>query len=101
MQETKKKIKTKKTRGYKEKFWPMLVGGPYSGKDGDATEIYKCTGCGAETEPAAGWNGAPDKHRCRPGCTCAASDWTPGAGYSARGRKNFDRVFPNAPGAGL
>lgn len=98
---SKVKKKTKKVRPPKEKYWPMRVGGPYSEKDGDANEIFKCTDCGAETETAAGWNGAPNKHQCRPGCACAMSDWTPGRGYSPRGRKNYDRIFPNAPGAGL
>jgi hypothetical protein len=98
---TKIKIKKGKAARKKEQFWPMKVGGPYSKTEGDAKEIYKCTGCGAETETEQGWNGAPNKHICRPGCACLQSDWTPGAGYSPQGKQNFDRIFPNAPGVGL
>ena len=102
MLKKKDKTKSKKTRrAGKEKYWPMRSGGPYSKTDGDATEIFKCTDCGAETEPANGWNGAPDKHHCHRGCPCAMSDWTPGRGLSPQGRENFDRIFPHAPGAGL
>lgn len=95
-------VKTKKGKANrtKEQYWPMQSGGPYSKSDGDGQEIYKCTGCGAETAPANGWNGAPDKHRCKPGCPCHASDWKPGR-LSPAYRKNFDRIYPNAPGAGL
>jgi len=95
------KVKNGKSSKVKAQFWEMRQGGPYSGDDGIAKEIYKCTGCGAETSPANGWNGAPDKHKCSPNCPCKQSDWKPGGGYSRQGRKNFDRIFPNAPGAGL
>jgi hypothetical protein len=95
------KIKKGKAAHKKEQFWPMKMGGPYSEKEGDATEIFKCTGCGAETEPEKGHSGQPEKHNCSPDCPCKNSDWKPGAGYSPQGKRNFDRIFPNAPGAGL
>lgn len=94
-------IKKGKAAHKKEQFWPMQSGGPYSKAEGDATEIFKCTGCGAETEPENGHSGSPNKHICKPGCPCQATDWTPGAGYSPQGKRNFDNIFPNAPGAGL
>ncbi|MEN6421312.1 MAG: hypothetical protein ABFD76_05135 [Smithella sp.] len=99
-----KKIKTAKGKAShkSDQFWEMQKGGPYSREEGNAVQIFKCTGCGAETVPENGWNGAPDKHRCKPGCPCnqAGGKVTIG-GYSPRGRANFDRTFPNAPGAGL
>ncbi len=95
------KVKAGKASRKNDPFWEMRTGGPYSAAEGDAREIFKCTSCGAETAPDKGWNGAPDKHRCSAGCACRTSDWKPGGGYSAQGRKNFDRIFPNAPGAGL
>jgi hypothetical protein len=83
-------------KGIKERFWPMREGGPY----GPESQIFKCTGCGAETAPEAGWNGEPSRHNCRPGCPCQAGDWKIGAA-GGDFRRNFDRIFPNAPGAGL
>jgi hypothetical protein len=87
-------------RGKRDGFWEMKFGGPYSGEEGTAEEGYKCTDCGTETIPEKGWNGEPDKSHCRDGCKYRGSDWKPG-GVSNRFRRNFDRVFPNAPGAGL
>ena len=84
-------------KGKKDTHWEMRRGGPYDGP-GESEEIYKCVGCGAETAPEAGWNGAPDKHRCRPGCPCGGDLKI---GNSRPFRQNFDRIFPNAPGAGL
>ena len=97
------KIKKGKEARRQEQFWAMKSGGPYSKTDGDAKEIFKCTGCGAETEHENGWNGEPSKHNCHPGCPCSATGTgvLVAGGYSPRGRKNFDRIFPNAPGAGL
>jgi len=86
-------------RGKKDQFWEMREGGPYAEAEGNAREIFKCTGCGAETYPEAGWNGEPDRHHCHPGCPCRTSDWK--IGSSRKYRANFDRIFPNAPGAGL
>jgi len=84
-------------KGKTERFWPLREGGPYD-KPGESREMYKCIGCGAETYPEKGWNGEPDKHQCKPGCTCQ-SDLI--QGNSRQFRQNFDRIFPNAPGAGL
>ncbi len=95
------KMKTGKASRKKDRFWEMQSGGPYSKAEGDAVEIFKCTGCGAETAPDQGWRGAPSGHTCKPGCPCLSSDWNPGQGYTKQGKKNFDRIFPNAPGAGL
>jgi hypothetical protein len=92
-------MKKGKSSRKKEQFWPMRSGGPYSEQDGDSSEIFKCVDCGAETSPDAGWNGSPDRHRCHPGCQCNQGDWRPGA--SPAYRRNFDRIFPAAPGAGL
>lgn len=83
-------------KGKQERFWPMREGGPYD----EGQQIFKCTGCGAETHPEQGWNGEPDRHLCHPGCPCRGSDWKTG-GVSGAYRRNFDRIFPNAPGAGL
>lgn len=79
----------------------MRFGGPYSGNDGDSVEGYKCTGCGAETYPDNGHSGEPDKHRCTTDCRHGDGDWKPGGGNKRMFSKNFDRIFPNAPGAGL
>lgn len=89
-------------RGVKERYWPMRSGGPYDDKPGQSksSEIFKCTGCGAETEHPAGFNGEPDKHRCHPGCPCH-SDVSVAQSNKAKFNKNFERIFPNAPGAGL
>lgn len=95
------KIKQGKAAKKTDQFWEMQKGGPYAKEEGTAVEMFKCTGCGAETIPEEGWNGSPDRHRCHPGCPCNQSDWKPGGGYSPQGKKNFDRIFPNAPGAGL
>jgi hypothetical protein len=84
-------------KGKKDQFWEMRSGGPYD-KPGESQEIFKCVGCGAETTPKAGWNGEPDKHLCHPGCRCQ-SDLK--IGQSRAFRNNFDRIFPNALGAGL
>ncbi len=89
-------------KGKKERYWPMRVGGPYDDQPGQmkSTEIFKCTGCGAETSSEAGWNGTPEKHRCRPGCP-AHSDTKIAPGDNSAYRRNYDRIFPHAPGAGL
>jgi hypothetical protein len=86
-------------KGKKDRFWEMREGGPYAVSEGTAREIFKCTGCGAETAPENGWNGEPSAHHCRPGCPCNGSDWKIGVGRAYR--NNFDRIFPNAPAAGL
>ncbi|HAJ26816.1 MAG TPA: hypothetical protein DCG53_06150 [Syntrophus sp. (in: bacteria)] len=94
------KVKKGKISRKKEQYWPMRLGGPYSKAEGDAKEIFKCTGCGAVTKPKTGWSGTPDKHHCLPGCQCNHGDWKPG-GVTQIFRKNFDQIYPNAPGAGL
>jgi len=95
------KVKKGKESRRKEQFWPMKSGGPYSKNEGDAVEIFKCTDCGAETEPERGHSGSPNKHLCSRNCSCNSSDWKPGAGLSRAAKQNFDRIFPEAPGAGL
>lgn len=74
----------------------MESGGPY--EQGD--EVFKCTRCGAETAPEKGWDGEPEPHHCTPDCRMHHGDWTYGRGGSGY-RENFDRIFPDAPGAGL
>lgn len=87
-------------KGRQDRFWELRKApGPYSEPD-EARQIYKCTGCGAETEPRKGWNGEPDRHRCLPGCPCSGSDWRIGGAGRAY-RANFDRIFPDAPGSGI
>lgn len=83
--------------GFFDRYWEMQKGGPY---DASGKEIYKCTDCGAETIPGEGWNGEPDPGGCDKNCPSRRSDWTPG-GVSEAYRKNFDRIFPEAPGAGV
>jgi hypothetical protein len=86
-------------RRKKDQFWEMRVAaGPYD--DNAPRQIFKCTSCGAETQPKEGWNGEPNRHLCKPGCPCKSSDWKPGA-VTAKFRRNFDRIFPEAPAAGL
>ncbi len=84
-------------KGKHDQFWEMRSGGPYDGP-GESQEIFKCVGCGAETASEKGWNGEPAKHKCHPGCPCQTSVKI---GQSRGFRTNFDRIFPNAPGAGL
>jgi len=85
-------------RGKKDQFWEMRSGGPYD-QPGESREIFKCTGCGAETYAEKGWNGEPTKHHCSGNCPFCNSDWKIGSGGAYR--NNFDSIFPNAPGAGL
>lgn len=86
-------------KGKKDRYFELRQGGPYDAP-GESVEMYKCTDCGAETYPAAGWNGAPDPHKCHPGCRANHGDWKIG-GVSLAYRRNFDKIFPNAPAAGL
>ena len=74
--------------GKYDHFWEMREGGPYD----DGREVYKCTDCGAVTQPDAGWNGAPDPSLCREGCKSRRTDWRPG-GVSDAYRHNYDRIF--------
>lgn len=85
-------VKKGKSHRKKEQFWPMKSGGPYSEKEGDAQEIFKCTGCGAETVPENGWNGEPNKHKCHKGCSCQVSDWKPGHVTNAY-RERYEQTF--------
>ena len=84
-------------RGKKDRHWELREGGPYD-KPGESQEVFKCTDCGAVTRPRKGWNGEPDKHICRPGCSCTTTDLklTPaGNAY----KNNIARIFPTSPGA--
>ena len=84
-------------RGKKERYWELREGGPYDGP-GESREIFKCVDCGAETAPAGGWNGAPNPHKCHPGCR---DNHEKIVGASLLFKRNFDRIFPNAPGTGI
>ena len=86
-------------KGKKNRFFELRKGGPYD-SPGESVEIYKCTDCGAETQPDEGWNGAPNPHHCRPGCRENHGDGKI-RGASRVFKRNFDAIFPNAPGAGL
>jgi len=79
-----------------DRYWEMQKGGPYE----SAGEIYKCKDCGAETWPEDGWNGRPNPGNCGRHCASKTSDWRPGQ-VSPAYRRNFDRIFPKSPGAGL
>lgn len=79
--------------GKYDRFWEMRIGGKHA-----AREAFKCTGCGAETYHPKGFDGEPDVHRCGPSCPCRSDVQTvAGSAY----RKNFDAIFPGAPGAGV
>lgn len=78
-----------------ERYWEMTEGGPY---DAGEHEIFKCKDCGAESEAGTNFNGEPDPSRCKAHCRSRAEDWRPGA-VSNVYRRNFDRIFPDAPGA--
>ena len=84
--------------GKYDRYWEMTEGGPYD--EGGGNEIFKCTDCGAETFPDEGHNGEPDPGACHAECKSRGADWSPGRvskGYKAE----FDRIFPNALGAGV
>ena len=83
--------------GRYERYWEMTEGGPY---DAGQHKIFKCKDCGAESEAGDDWNGEPDPNRCAAHCGSRATDWSPG-NVSNPYRKNFDRIFPDAPGAGV
>ena len=79
------------------RYWEMRE---FQGRGRPAAEVFKCVDCGGVTRSAKGHNGEPDVHRCGPGCKSHATDWKPGnrdCGF----RVNFERIFPNSPGAGL
>lgn len=78
------------------RYWEMTEGGPY--EEGD--KVFKCKDCGAVSYPDEGHNGEPDPGHCHNGCRSRETDWAPGRVPSAY-KANFDRIFPNAPGAGL
>jgi len=62
------------------KYWEMTTGGPY--RDDplfSPREVFKCTGCGAETMPERGFNGEPNRHICGPDCKMEHSDLRIGA----------------------
>jgi hypothetical protein len=86
-------------KGKKDRYFELKEGGPYD-TPGESSEMFKCTDCGAETHPEDGWNGAPNPHRCHPGCQANHGDWKIGA-VSRVYKRNYDRIFPDAPGAGL
>jgi hypothetical protein len=67
---------------------------------GGEEQMFKCTECGAESFPEEGWSGSPDTHRCSHDCKMHHGDWVNGK-LTPSFRKEFDRIFPNAPGVGL
>lgn len=80
-------------------IWEMREGGPYDGEN--ANKIFKCTHCGGETHHRDGWDGEPDLGNCHRDCPGAKnSDWSPGRASKVY-KRNFDAIFPDAPGAGL
>lgn len=79
-----------------DRYWEMRQGGPYD--EGD--EIFKCIDCGGETEPAQGHSGAPDPTNCLSHCSSKSEGWRPGKNGPLY-KKNFDSIFPDAPGSGI
>ena len=79
-----------------DRYWEMRQGGPYD----KGRQIFKCVDCGAETAPENGFNGEPDPGRCHHDCRMHHGDWEPGR-VSRQYKVNFDRIFPDAPWAGL
>lgn len=76
------------------KFRAMrLAAGP---EDERPSEIYKCTGCGAETEPGEGWNGSPERGNCRHDCANRAPDYRPGRVTDAY-RHGYDQIVWGSP----
>jgi len=87
----------RRNQGRFGRYWEMKE---FCGKGRPGTEVFKCTDCGGVTRHSDGFNGEPDVHRCGPNCRSHATDWKPGnrdRGYGP----NFDRTFPNSPGAGI
>lgn len=82
--------------GKYDRYWEMREGGPH----GPSREVFKCTDCGAVTYPENGHNGRPDPHRCHKSCKSRQSDWNPGF-VTDKYRRNFENIFPDAPGSGL
>lgn len=78
-------------------YWEMTEGGPY---DKGKHKIFKCTGCGAESEAGKDWNGEPDPNRCAKHCRSRETDWSPG-NVSGNYKRNFEKIFPESPGAGI
>lgn len=85
--------------GKYDRYWEMTEGGPYD-QDGEKNEIFKCKDCGGETFPDEGHNGEPDPEACHAGCKSRSEDWMPGR-LSRLYKMNFDRIFPDALGAGV
>jgi len=77
-----------------DRYWELTEGGPYE----PGEEMFKCSDCGAETFPEDGWNGEPEPGLCKRGCKSHDTDWAPGNNSRAF-KKNFDRIFPGAPGS--
>lgn len=82
-----------------DRYWEMRE---FTGKGQPAAEIFRCTDCGAETEHPEGFNGEPDPDRCAAHCKSRepGEDWRPG-NLSGAYKRNFARIFPASPGAGI
>jgi hypothetical protein len=90
------KIKRFFMPGKFEKYWPMTEGGPHD----KGEEVFKCKDCGAVSYPDEGWDGEPDTHECSKKCQDNHGDWNPGH-VSDPYRNNYEKIFPDAPGAGM
>lgn len=85
---------SKAPKGKYDGYWEMNVGGPYDSPE-EIQPVFKCTGCGAETDTDTGHNGEPIPGRCRKGChnhERVATDWRPGA-VSRAYADNYARIF--------
>lgn len=83
-----------KVKGKYDDYWEMKVGGPYDAPE-EQEQVFKCTGCGAETATEKDFNGEPQPHKCKKGCPVhekASSDWRPGS-VSRKYAANYAMVF--------
>ncbi len=85
-----------RTDSYKN-YWHMQE---KAGVGAPGKEVFRCMDCGAVTRSGNGWNGSPDPSQCKNGCSSPPGDWINGKVADAY-RENFDKIFPDAPGAGL
>jgi len=81
-----------------KKYWPMEQ---YMGKGQPPAEVFKCTQCDQTTHTVKGHNGEPDKHVCTPQCQASHGDWNAVSNQKKTYSEQFDKIFPDSPGAGL
>jgi len=82
--------------GFYNRYWEMRQGGPHDKGD----DIFKCTDCGGETHPVMGHNGEPNPGNCFKHCKSRETQKRP-VSVKQFFNQEHDRIFPNAPGAGM